>query len=115
MNMGHVKIKRQSRSQSVTVGTSTASSTSARCEGMAAAMLIVSGHTASATFTVWGSSDGVTFSTLYGSDGSGSTLPIPATAAVVAMPDSVFGSRFVRLTTDAALSTSATVIVGVKS
>jgi hypothetical protein len=115
MEYGHVKIKHLSRSQTVTVGTSTAASTSARCDDMAAGVVVVSGHTASATFTVWASPNDSSFAIVYGSDGAGSTITIPAPAAVVALPDAVFGVPFVRLTSDSALSTAASVVIGVKS
>lgn len=111
----YVKIKYQSRTQAVTVGTGTASSSSARLEDMAAAVVAVSGQTASATLTVWGSPDDATFAVLHGSDGAAATLTIPSTPAVVAMPDAVYGTRFVRLTSDVSLSTAATVIVAAKS
>ncbi len=110
-----LKIKRIVNVQSVTVGTDTASSSSARCDHMAGAAVIVRGNTASATFTVWGSADDVTFGTLMGADGATATLAIPAAGGAVDVPGAAFAAPYLRFVTSAALSTAASVAVAFKS
>jgi hypothetical protein len=110
-----VKLKRVSAVQTVAVGTDTASSTSARCDHMAGAAIVVRNLTASATFTVWGSSNDSTFAALAAADGSAATMTIPSDGSAVAVPDAVFAVPFIRFVSDSVLSTAASVSVVFKS
>lgn len=110
-----VKIKRTTSVQAVGIGTGTASSTSARCDNMAGAVLRITGVTASATLTVWGSSNDVTFAAVAAADGAAATLTMPADGGAIAVPDAVFALPYVRFVSDAALSTAASAVVAFKS
>jgi hypothetical protein len=110
-----LKIKRTATVQTVSVGTDTASSTSARFDEMAGGVVLVDGNTASATFTTWASSDGLTFAALAGADGAAATLTIPAGGAAVAMPDPAHAVRYIRLVSSVPLGTSVAVSVALKS
>ena len=110
-----VKLKRMTSVQPVTVGTGTVSSTSARCDNMAGAALRVVGVTASATLTVWSSSDDATFAALAGADGAAATLTVPTDGGMVAVPDAAFAARYVRFVSGTPLSTAAVTAVVFKS
>lgn len=113
--MTFVRIQRHSKQTAVTVGTSVDSSTTMSASGRANGVVFIGGVTASATLTIHGSMDGVTFVPLSDSSGAAATLVVPATGGAVAMPDSVFGLQAMKMTTDSALGTAATVSVVMKS
>ena len=113
--MPDLRLSRKTRNMDVVVGTSAASSTSLHCGDMAAGLVHVVGVTASATLTVLGSSDGLTFAPLFDSSGAAVTLTIPAEGGAVVMPEAVFGLRYVTLAADADLGTTTAVVVTFKS
>ncbi len=103
------------REQPVTVAAAANESSVVLFSDMVAGVMHVSGVTASATVTVYGSPDGVTFAPVYGSDGTPATLAVPQAGGAVVMPDTVRPLRYVKLVSDADLGTAASVIVSVKS
>lgn len=113
--MSVATIQRYPRSAPVVVTTSTATSSTVRAAGVAGAVVFVSGVTASATLTVHVSSDDATYRPLYASDGQPATVSIPAAGGAVAMPDAVFGCRFLRLTAEPNVGTAAAFVVSLKS
>lgn len=108
-------IRRYSQATSVTVGASTAGSTSVSLKGVAGGCVIVSGLTASATLTVHGSVDGLTFAPVHDSSGAVVTLAVPAAGGAVPLPDAAFGVSLVRLVSGTDIGTSASMVVTVKS
>ncbi len=114
--MSHVRVHRESRTVSVTVGTSSATSTSLRASGFAGGVVDVSGVTASATMTLFGSADGgVTFAPVHGVDGAALTVTVPADGGMVSLPDAPHGLTFMRLVSGTDLGTTTTVSVTMKS
>lgn len=111
----HIRIQRQTMVQRITVGTSTASSTSARFDDAAGGSIVVKGNTASATLTVWASQDDATFAPLAGADGAAATLTLPASDAAIDVPAAAFAARYVRLVSSTPLSAGTTVTVALKS
>lgn len=113
--MSHATIRHDCSVAIVSVVTSVSSSTTVSLAGMAGSVVFVAGSTSSATLTIFGSSDGVSFSPLYNATGTPATLALPTNGGAVAMPDAAFGTRFVRLVSDAELGTAASVSVSLKS
>lgn len=111
----NVRIGHYSRSVPATIGTSTATSTTLRVGDTAGGAVIVSGITATATVTVYGSPDDATFSPVYGFDGTLATMTLAADGGAVALPDAVYPLRFVKLVSDTGLGTAASVVVSFKS
>lgn len=106
-----VRIRRDSKQGSVTVGTSVASSTTMSVAGAAGGVVLVSGVTASATVAVHGSTGGLTFAPLHDATGAAVTLVVPEGGGAVNLPDAVHGLKAVRLVSDASLGTAASVVV----
>jgi hypothetical protein len=113
--MSEIRILRDSRAVSVTVGTAADASSSLRGDSFAQAGVVIGGVTASATLTVWASADGLTYAPLYSADGVAATVSIPADGGSVALPDSLFGVPFAKLVSDSELGTAATAVVVLKS
>lgn len=110
-----MRITRSTRNQPLTVGTAVASSTSMLLGDMAAGMLFVENVTASATLTLFGSSDGGTFHALHGFDGQPATVTVPDSGGACALPDALYALRFVRIVSGTDLGTAASVTITVKS
>ena len=103
------------RSQDVTIATAATGSSTVLCADVAGGLLYVSGVTATATLTLFGSSDGVTYSALYNSDGSQATITVPATGGAMGLPDALYPLRFVRIVSGTELGTAAEAVVSLKS
>jgi hypothetical protein len=108
-------ISHRTRNLPVTVGTAVASSTSMLADDMAAGTVFVHSVTATATLTLYGSSDGSTFRAVYGFDGQPARVTVPADGGACALPDAFYALRFVRLVSGTDLGTAATVVVSLKS
>jgi hypothetical protein len=108
-------LSHRTRSGDVAVSTAVAVSSTIDVRDMAAGMVYVSGVTASATISLFGSGDGVTFAALYGFDGQAATITVPASGGTSVLPDAVYPLKFLRLVADTDLGTSATVTVSLKS
>ena len=113
--MNHVRIRRESKSVPVTLTTSVATSASLRASGSAGGVVMVSGVTASATLTIWGSHDGQTFAPVFDASGAAATLVVPADGGAVVVPDAAFALRSLKLTSDIDLGTNVSVVVTLKS
>lgn len=107
-------MRRESKQLPVKVGTAVETSTSLSMAGAAGAVVFVSGLTSSVTLTVHGLEGGA-FSPLFDSSGAGASVVVPAGGSVVSLPDAVFGTTTVRLTSDADIGTATSVVVSVKS
>ena len=105
----------RTRSCEVTVSTATAACTSVDMRDMAAGLVHVSGVTATATISLYGSSDNVTFVPLYGHDGQPATISVASSGGSEPMPDAVYPLRFVRLVSGTDLGTNAATSVSLKS
>lgn len=108
-------ISHTTRNQPLTVGTAVASSTSMLVGDMAAGMLFVENVTASATLTLFGSSDGGTFHALHGFDGQPAAVTVSADGGAVVLPDALYALRFVKLVSGTDLGTAAAVSISFKS
>ena len=113
--MSDATLSHRTRSQDVTVGTAVAVSSSVLMADMAGGMVCISGVTATATLTVYGSTDGVSFASLYGHDGQPASMVIGSEGGACPMPDAVYPLRFVKLVSGTDLGTAASVVVSVKS
>jgi len=114
--MTHVRTRRESRTVNVTVATSVGASTSLRASGFAGGVVEVSGVTASATLTLYGSADnGVTFAPVHGVDGAAATLVVPSGGGAVSLPDAPYGLGLLRLVSGTDMGTAAAVNVTLKS
>ncbi len=114
--MSQVCLTRRSRNSDVVVSPSVASATSVSVGDVAGGVAIVAGVTAAATLTVWGSNSASgPFVRLHDAAGGAAVLAIPADGGAVALPDSVFGLQFMRLTSSEDLGTSAAVVVSLKT
>jgi hypothetical protein len=105
----------RTRSCDVTISTAASLSTSIDVRDVAACTLHMSGVTATGTVNVYGSSDGVTFVAVYGSDGEAATVTVPAAGGSCVLPDAVYPLRYVRLVASSDLGTNATASVSLKS
>ncbi|MFM8496571.1 MAG: hypothetical protein ACKOEM_13770 [Planctomycetia bacterium] len=110
-----MSISRGTRNQNVTVGTAAASSTSMAVGDMATGIVIVDNVTASATLTLFGSSDGGTFHALYGFDGQPATVTVPESGGACVLPEAIYALRFMRLVSGTDLGTAANVTVSFKT
>lgn len=110
-----IRVRRESRAVSVSLGTSTSSATTLSVAGMAGGAVVVSGLTSSATITLFGSSDGVSFSPLLDASGAQATVVLHAGDTVVSLPDAVYPLRLLKLVADADAGTAASVTVSLKS
>ena len=113
--MSDTVLTHRTRSCDVTVSTSASLSTSIDVRDVAAGILHVAGVTATGTVTVYGSSDGVTFVAVYGSDGQAATVTVPADGGSCVLPDAMYPLRYVRLVASSDLGTNATASVSLKS
>lgn len=113
--MADLRLTRTTRNIDAVVGTSAAASTTIDCGDMAAALVHILGVTASATLTVLGSTDGQAFSPLHDSSGAAVSVTIPSEGGAVVLPEPVFSLRFVKLTSDPGLGTTAMAVVTLKS
>lgn len=113
--MTFFRIRRDSKQGNVTVGTSVTTSTSLSASGAAGGVVVVSGLTASATLTVHGSTDGLTFAPLHDAAGAAATLVVAAGGGVVTLPDAAFALKSVRLVSDVSLGDATSVAVTLKT
>ena len=118
--MSQVKIKRQFRVVTANIGTGTAASTTLRMDDMAGAIIHLPVVTASGTLQVWGNTtDTGTFTQLFGSDGTASTITVPAGATAVgtsySFPDAAYGLAYVKLVASSANLTATAASVTLKS
>lgn len=108
-------LSHRTRSGDVAVSTDVAASSTIEMRDMAAGVVHVSGVTATAMISCFGSSDGVTFAAVYGFDGQAATINVGASGGAAPLPDAIYPLRFVRLVAGTDLGTSATVTVSLKS
>jgi len=113
--MSHVGIRHDSRIVEAVVSTAASAASAVRLDDAAAGIIHIAGVTVTHTLTVLGSSDGVTFAAVYGSDGQTATVAVPATGGAIALPDAVYPLRFVKFTTDTDMGTAVSVAVSIKS
>jgi hypothetical protein len=113
--MAEMRISHCTRNLPVAVGTAVESSTSVLAGDMAGGTVYVENVTASATLTLYGSSDGSTFHAVHGFDGQPARVTVPADGGACALPDAFYALRFVRLVSGTDLGTAATVVVSLKS
>lgn len=118
--MSEYKIKRKTRTFSVTLGTATAAATTLRADDMAGGIISVGTMvTASATLQCWGSVDEAgPYRRVYGADGSAADITLaPSTAdgRVYSLPDAVFAVPYVRIVSGGTNSTGTVGIVSFKS
>ena len=113
--MSHVRIKHESRSHGITVGTAVAHSTAFRMAEHAAGVLYVSGVTSTHTLAVYGSSDGQAYRAVYWNDGQPATIAVPADGGALALPDAAYPLRLVKLVSGTDLGTAASVTITLKS
>ncbi len=113
--MSESTLSHRTRNVDIVVTTSVSSSTSLPCGDVAAGVVIIGGVTASATFTVHGSADGLTFAPVFDAGGSAATLVVPADGGAVVLPDAVYGLKHLKLTSSSDLGTAAAVVVSLKS
>lgn len=135
--MSFLRITRESRRTAITVGTSSAASSTLRLEGAAAGTLhVINPSTAASVLRVFGAADDSTFRALYSADGAESAITLArvsgtaviseggttatatvytATSAVYPLPDQAFALRFARIVADADLGTAAQVCVSIKT
>jgi len=95
-----IKVHRAYRAVSVQIGSTTSISSTARLIDMAGSVVLIHGHTASATITIWGSMDDATYGQLV-IGGHPATITLPSGAAMVAMPGATIQARGMRLLPDA--------------
>ena len=113
--MSSSTISHSTRSQDVTIATSATAASTVLLADMAAGILHVSGVTATASLTLYGSSDGTTYWPLFNTDGSLATMMVPEDGGAIAMPDAVYPLRFVRIVSGSDLGTAAAAAVSLKS
>jgi hypothetical protein len=108
-------LSHRTRSGAVAVSTAVAVSSTIDVRDMAGGIVHVSGATATATISCYGSGDGVTFAELYGFDGQPATITVGASGGAAPLPDAMYPLRFLRLVAGTDLGTSASVVVSLKS
>ena len=113
--MSHVRIKHESRSHGITVGTAVADSTVFRMAEHAGGVIHVSGVTDTHTLAVYGSHDGDTYRAVHWNDGQAATIAVPADGGVCALPDAAYPLRLVKLVSGTDLGTAANVTITLKS
>lgn len=113
--MAEASLSRRTRNTDAVVGTSAAASSPVPCGDVAGGIVVVSGMTASATFTVHGSVDGQTFAPLFDSSGAAAAVVVPAGDSAVPLPDAVYPVRGVKLVSGSNIGTAVTVVVMLKT
>ena len=113
--MSEIVARRRLRVFAVDIATTTAESSSLWLEHYAAGAVYVSGVTASAVLSFYGSADGSQFLPASGSDGTPDTVTVPATGGAVSLPASVAGLAYGKLVAATPLSTAAAAVVTLKS
>lgn len=118
--MSEYKIKRKTRTFSITLGTATAAATTLRADDMAGAVISVGTMvTAAATLQCWGSVDEAgPFRRVYGADGSVADITLaPSTAdgRVYSLPDALFAVPYVKIVNGTTAATGTVGIVSFKS
>lgn len=118
--MSEYKIKRKTRSFTITLGTATAAATTLRADDMAGGIISVGTMlTASSTLQCWGAvAEAGPYRRIYGADGSAADITLaPSTAdgRVYSLPDAVFAVPFVRIVSGATNSTGTVGVVSFKS
>ena len=114
------KIRRKSKSVSVSLGTSTSSATTVRWDDVAGGCLFMGTVSTSATSVqVWGSSayDGA-FGRLYDSSGSAADItlsPSTSESRIYSLPDAAYGAAAIKLVAGQAAGTAATCVVILKT
>jgi hypothetical protein len=114
--MSQVKIKRNFRTVTATIGTATSTSTTLRMEDMAGAVVQIGTiSTSAATLQVWGNTtDTGSFAQLYGSDGSAASItlaPSTTNGTVYALPDAAYAVPYVKLVAASAAATATASVV----
>jgi hypothetical protein len=113
--MSEVSTRRRLRRFTVTVGTATSSSTGVPADDFTAGAVYVSGVTASALLTLYGSVMGENYLPVSGPDGTPSTVSIPAAGGAVSLPATVAGLAWFKLVAGSDLGTAAGAVVTLKS
>jgi hypothetical protein len=114
--MSQVKIKRNFRTVTATIGTATSTSTTLRMEDMAGAVVQIGTiSTNAATLQVWGNTtDTGAFAQLYGSDGTAAAItlaPSTTNGTVYALPDAAYALPYVKLVAASADATATASVV----
>jgi hypothetical protein len=118
--MSEIKIKRRTRTISLTLGTATADATSLRLDDMAGGVISVGTMaTAASTLQLFGSvaEDGP-YRRVYGADGSAADITLaPSTSVgqVYSLPDAVYALPFVRIVSGSTAATAIAAVVNLKS
>ena len=118
--MSEIKIKRRTRTISLTLGTATADATSLRLDDMAGGVISVGTiATAASTLELYGAveSDGP-YRRVYGSDGSAADITLaPSTSVgqVYSLPDAVYALPFVKIVSGSTVATAIGAVVNLKS
>lgn len=113
--MTEFQVRRRLRRFSVTIGTAASTSSAMPADDFAAGAVQLSGVTASAALTLYGSVSGENYLPVSGPDGTPSTVSIPATGGVVSLPSAVAGLAWFKLVSSTNLSTAAEAVVTLKS
>ena len=113
--MSVITITHGTRSQDVTIATAATAASAVLLADMAGGILHVSGVTATASLTMYGSRDGTNYWPLFNPDGSRATMIVPEAGGAIALPDAVYPLRFARIVSDTDLGTTAAAIVSLKS
>ena len=105
--MSEVLIRRRARTQSATIGTSTASASTLRVDDVAAGVVFVAAITATATLTIYAApSADAAFVPLVAADGSPSTIDIGTMPAAYPLPPETRGAHLLRLVSMAGIGTA---------
>ena len=113
-----VIIERKARRQAATISTSSATACTVRFDDMAAGVLVLSGlSTAVAAVVLWASdTQGGPYGPLRAADGSPVAITTSTTSVSChVLPDTVRGSHWLRLVSDADPGTAATATITMKS
>jgi hypothetical protein len=113
--MSEFLTRRRLRRFDVTVGTAVSSSSAIRADDCAAGAVYVSGVTASALLTLYGSAAGENYLPVSGPDGTPSTVSIPDAGGAVSLPAPVAGLGYLKLVSGTDLGTAVAVLVTLKS
>jgi hypothetical protein len=118
--MSEYKIKRKTRTFTLTLGTATSAATTLRADDMAGGIISVGTMlTASATLQCWGAvAEAGPYRRVYGADGSAADITLaPSTTdgRVYSLPDAVFAVPYVRIVSGATNSTGTVGVVSLKS
>jgi hypothetical protein len=113
--MSEFLARRRLRWFDVSVGTAAATSSAIRADESAAGAVYVSGVTASALLTLYGSAAGENYLPVSGPDGTPSTVSIPDTGGAVSLPAALAGLAYLKLVSGTDLGTAAAVLVTLKS